>query len=46
MPDYKEFPGTSQEWLKRENSFEAHGHADHAGHDHAPKAGESKKGTH
>ncbi len=49
MPDYKEFPGTSQEWLKRENSFEAHGHADHAGHDHAehaPKAVETKKGAH
>ncbi|MGV3757817.1 MAG: TAT-variant-translocated molybdopterin oxidoreductase [Verrucomicrobiota bacterium] len=49
MPDYKEFPGTSQEWLNKHNSFEAHGHADHAGHDHAehaPKAGETKKGAH
>jgi molybdopterin-containing oxidoreductase family iron-sulfur binding subunit len=49
MPDYKEFPGTSTEWLDKHNSFEAHGHADHAGHDHAehaPKAGETKKGAH
>lgn len=49
MPDYQEFPGTSTEWLDKHNSFEAHGHADHAGHDHAehaPKAEETKKGAH
>jgi len=49
MPDYQEFPGTSQEWLNKHNSFEAHGHEEHAGHDHAEHATtteETKKGAH
>jgi MoCo/4Fe-4S cofactor protein with predicted Tat translocation signal len=54
MPDYNEYPGTSQEWLKdrkgnERNSFEAHGHAEHAGHEHAEPAAEgkeTKKGAH
>jgi len=44
MPDYQEFPGTSKEWLDRENSFEAHGHEEHAGHEAAGQ--ETKKGAH
>ncbi len=46
MPDYKEFPGTSQEWLNKHNSFEAHGHADHGDHAHDSKGHETKKGAH
>jgi molybdopterin-containing oxidoreductase family iron-sulfur binding subunit len=57
MPDYKEFPGTSQEWMTdreghERNSFEAHGHGesheghDHAGHEHGAEGKETKKGAH
>lgn len=50
MPDYNEYPGTSQEWLNKENSFEGHGHAEHgaenhAGHEHGAAAHEAKKGA-
>jgi len=45
-----QYPGSSQEWLEKGNSFEGHGHAEHgaespAGHEHGAAAHEAKKGA-